>query len=59
MACCVAVGCSNRKNRERVSFYRFPTENERRQRWIAAVKRDNWLPTEHSRLCSQHFVSGK
>uniref|UniRef100_A0A667ZMG6 THAP-type domain-containing protein n=1 Tax=Myripristis murdjan TaxID=586833 RepID=A0A667ZMG6_9TELE len=29
------------------------------KRWIAAIRRDHWTPTEHSRLCSEHFVSGK
>ncbi|XP_076312763.1 uncharacterized protein LOC143226115 isoform X4 [Tachypleus tridentatus] len=30
---------------------------DRRRRWIAAVNRKNWTPTEHTRLCSKHFVS--
>ena len=26
--------------------------------WVEAVKRVGWEPTEHSCLCSAHFVSG-
>ncbi len=31
----------------------------RRGRWIAAIKRANWRPTEYSFVCSAHFVTGK
>ncbi|KAK8773392.1 hypothetical protein V5799_012078 [Amblyomma americanum] len=48
-------------------FHKFPGreyERERRQRWIAAVRRRNadgspWVPTRNSRVCSYHFVDGK
>uniref|UniRef100_A0A3P9LUP1 THAP domain-containing protein 1 n=1 Tax=Oryzias latipes TaxID=8090 RepID=A0A3P9LUP1_ORYLA len=57
---CVAVGCHNRKTPDsRLSFYRFPRDKDRKQRWIAAVKRAVWQSTDASRLCSEHFVSGK
>ena len=57
---CCAVGCSNRSSRGYgISFYRFPTDKERRSLWIAAVKRKNWTPTKHSWLCSRHFISGR
>uniref|UniRef100_A0A1A8PLH0 Si:dkey-56d12.4 n=3 Tax=Nothobranchius TaxID=28779 RepID=A0A1A8PLH0_9TELE len=59
MACCVATGCSNRSNRKDLSFYRFPKDLERRTLWISAVNRGQWEPTEYSRLCSQHFISGE
>ena len=57
---CCAFGCNSRqKSSSGVHFYRFPANKERRQRWIAAVRRDNWEPTIYSRLCSRHFISGK
>lgn len=56
---CVAFGCNNRSRQSSIPFHRFPLDRERRQRWITAVKRDNWTPSEHSRLCGAHFVSGK
>ncbi|XP_060776626.1 peroxynitrite isomerase THAP4-like [Neoarius graeffei] len=57
-ACC-AVGCHNRQGqRAGLSFYRFPTDPDKRAKWIAAVKRHDWEPTEYSRLCSDHLISG-
>ncbi|KAK3889587.1 hypothetical protein Pcinc_006435 [Petrolisthes cinctipes] len=31
---------------------------ELREKWIAAVKRDGWQPTLYTRLCSDHFAKG-
>ncbi|XP_047227319.1 uncharacterized protein LOC124871801 [Girardinichthys multiradiatus] len=59
MACCVAVGCSNRSDRKDLSFYRFPKDPERRTLWVVAVSRLNWSPTDYSRICSKHFISGQ
>ena len=42
-----------------VSFFRFPVDTQQRDRWIAALRREDWLPTQYSRVCSAHFVSGK
>ncbi|XP_047242653.1 uncharacterized protein LOC124881164 [Girardinichthys multiradiatus] len=54
---CCAVGCDNKKGDPNISFYRLPKEEERRQRWLSAIRRANWTPTASSRLCSAHFVS--
>ncbi|XP_016316448.1 uncharacterized protein LOC107668905 [Sinocyclocheilus anshuiensis] len=57
---CVVAGCRNRRTPGTLlSFYRFPRDPERKQRWIAAVNREGWVPNEGSRLCSTHFISGK
>ncbi|XP_026768610.3 uncharacterized protein LOC113526053 isoform X1 [Pangasianodon hypophthalmus] len=57
---CVVAGCRNRRTPgTALSFYRFPRDPERKQRWIAAVNRKGWVPNEGSRLCSTHFISGK
>ncbi|KAF7709366.1 uncharacterized protein LOC124383076 [Silurus meridionalis] len=57
---CVVAGCRNRSTPgTALSFYRFPRDPERKQRWIAAVNRKGWVPNEGSRLCSNHFISGK
>ena len=43
---CCAVGCSNRRGRkEGLSFHRFPEDEERRRKWVAAVNRKDWHPT--------------
>ena len=56
---CCAVSCTNRYRKgSGVHFYRFPDDKERRAKWIAAVARKNWEPTEDSWICSAHFVSG-
>jgi len=54
------VGCHNVfvKN-SGISFYRFPTDKEKRERWIAAVKREGWTPNENTWICSEHFITGK
>lgn len=58
-ATCAAIGCSNNKAlKRRLTFYYFPKKTSRRQEWAAAMKRKNWSPTDHSRLCSEHFISG-
>lgn len=37
-------------------FYRFPRNVELRQRWIDAVRRDNFVPSKTAVLCSAHFA---
>uniref|UniRef100_A0A3B5A6I6 Uncharacterized LOC103371902 n=1 Tax=Stegastes partitus TaxID=144197 RepID=A0A3B5A6I6_9TELE len=55
---CVVAGCRNRRTPgTSLSFYRFPRDPERKQRWIAAVNREGWVPNDGSRLCSTHFIS--
>ena len=56
---CCAFGCTNRKTKDsQKQFFRIPADPDQRQRWIAAINRDNWSPTEYSRLCSDHFIEG-
>uniref|UniRef100_A0A672IUE4 THAP domain-containing protein 1 n=1 Tax=Salarias fasciatus TaxID=181472 RepID=A0A672IUE4_SALFA len=41
---CVVAGCRNRRTPgTALSFYRFPRDPERKQRWIAAVNREGWV----------------
>lgn len=57
--CCV-VGCHNVfKKNSGIQFYRFPTNPEKRSKWIAAVKRDDWAPNDNTWIYSTHFVTGK
>lgn len=59
---CVAFGCSLRSGTNELSlvkFYRFHKSLERKNRWVQAVKRRDWNPTTHSRVCSKHFVTNK
>uniref|UniRef100_A0A8C4HEU1 THAP-type domain-containing protein n=1 Tax=Dicentrarchus labrax TaxID=13489 RepID=A0A8C4HEU1_DICLA len=46
-----AVGCDNSKSKKTGHmFYNIPINTERRHKWLVAIKRDHWTPTEHSRL---------
>jgi len=59
--CCV-VGCHNVFIKGKIPFYRFPSAKRypvKRSKWIAAVKRDYWVPNSSTWICSEHFVTGK
>ena len=57
---CVAYGCNNVASKEDgISLHRFPKNPERRKQWninIAATRADWTDASEHSVLCSAHFV---
>ena len=57
---CYAVGCNNRTTKaSTVGFFRFPAfPEDRRKRWIQAMRRDKWMPSKWSRVCGSHFVTG-
>ncbi|KAG8173931.1 hypothetical protein JTE90_014540 [Oedothorax gibbosus] len=54
---CVAFGCYKNSSKKiaGITFHRFPKEEILRKEWAKAVKRDNWNPSKHSVLCSEHF----
>ncbi|KAM4728869.1 uncharacterized protein FYW61_011697 [Anableps anableps] len=54
MGYCVAFGCTNGGG-SGVSFFSFPKDPRRRKIWVDAVRRKDWKPTKHSKLCSDHF----
>ncbi|XP_062610693.1 uncharacterized protein LOC134272484 [Saccostrea cucullata] len=37
---------------------RFPKDAKKRRLWLRALNRDGFVPSEHSCVCSEHFVSG-
>uniref|UniRef100_A0A8C5E8W4 THAP domain-containing protein 1 n=1 Tax=Gouania willdenowi TaxID=441366 RepID=A0A8C5E8W4_GOUWI len=54
---CVVSGCRNRRTPgTSLSFYRFPRDPERKQRWVAAVNREGWEPNDGSRLSVSSLV---
>ena len=58
-SCCV-IDCTNRFiSASGVHFFRFPEHDPKRTAWINAIRRKNWTPSESSRVCSVHFLSGK
>ncbi|XP_045765228.1 THAP domain-containing protein 2-like [Maniola jurtina] len=57
---CEAVFCASRSTKgglkaPELSFHRFPTCPEVRNAWLRAIRRENWEPKIHARLCSKHF----
>ena len=55
-----AFGCTNRYfSGTKKHFFRIPANEDQRIKWIAAINRKNWTPTEGTRLCSDHFTTGK
>ena len=70
---CAIVGCSKRSDREKDrSYFCLPKVTQkqgeegrilskrRRKRWVSAINRSDLnLSAHHSRVCSDHFISGK
>ncbi|XP_044745991.1 THAP domain-containing protein 2-like isoform X4 [Coccinella septempunctata] len=38
-----------------IAYDEFPLNPKRRALWIQAIKRENWQPSPHARICSIHF----
>ena len=54
-----AFGCSIRamKNNYR-AFHKFPLNNsELCKKWIVSIKRETFIPIEHSHICSDQFFT--
>ncbi|XP_064467904.1 E3 SUMO-protein ligase ZBED1-like isoform X2 [Ornithodoros turicata] len=54
MPCCCVPQCSN-NTKKGWRLFRVPRETERRNKWCAQIKRDQWQPTRSSYVCSAHF----
>jgi len=56
---CSAYGCRSgyhsQASDKTVTFHAFPSDPEIRGRWIRANPRKDFVPTQHSRICSLHF----
>ncbi|XP_015903472.1 uncharacterized protein [Parasteatoda tepidariorum] len=59
---CCAFGCNNSSARSEclekgISFHKFPLENKDLLKiWLSALKRANFKPNIHSKICSEHFT---
>jgi len=42
-----------------MTLFRFPEGESQRDAWVRAIRRENWMPNEDSRLCQLHFISGR
>ena len=41
--------------RQFVRYYRFPKNAELSKQWVIRLKRDQWVPSLYSKVCSDHF----
>ncbi|XP_039615634.1 THAP domain-containing protein 1 [Polypterus senegalus] len=55
---CSAYGCKNRYHKDKnISFHKFPLARpDVCDKWVAAMRRNNFKPTKYSNICSQHFT---
>ncbi|KAM8909378.1 THAP domain-containing protein 5-like [Spinachia spinachia] len=50
-------GTSSRQDNKRISFYPFPLQDKPRlQKWVCNMRREEWTPSRHQYLCSEHFT---
>ncbi|KAG0443270.1 hypothetical protein HPB47_015108 [Ixodes persulcatus] len=59
MTCCIPhCGSSRRKPGQEGNFalHEIPSDPDERASWLQAIKRDDWLPSTYSMVCSRHFV---
>ncbi|XP_035465697.2 THAP domain-containing protein 5-like isoform X1 [Scophthalmus maximus] len=56
-ACINRGGSAPRRDDKRVSFYPFPLQDKPRLRkWVDNMRREEWTPSRHQCLCSEHFT---
>lgn len=56
--CCVP-GCNgNYKNGPKVHVFGFPKDASLRQKWLKSIPRDNFEPTNNTKVCEAHFPEG-
>ncbi|KAJ8732357.1 hypothetical protein PYW08_015087 [Mythimna loreyi] len=61
MVSCAVANCKNTsakisKNKDGITFHRFPRDKGRRKQWELAVNREEaWSSTASSAVCSEHF----
>ncbi|XP_046400287.1 THAP domain-containing protein 1-like isoform X2 [Ischnura elegans] len=54
---CCAQGCKERFVKgSGISFHGFPSDGELKKKWVIALKRDKFVPTVYTRICSKHFT---
>ena len=57
---CYVINCARRFEKgSGITFLRIPDREPKRSAWIDAIRRKNWVPSEHERVCSENLLSGK
>nr|CAD7578481.1 unnamed protein product [Timema californicum] len=57
VASCSAYNCQERyvKGGD-ITFHSFPKNEELKKKWVLLTRRQNFIPTQASKLCSKHFT---
>ncbi|XP_047116143.1 uncharacterized protein LOC124796100 [Schistocerca piceifrons] len=54
--CCVPRCRGNYGTGPKVMLFSFPKDANLRWKWLSAIHRDNFQPTEHTKVCELHFT---
>ncbi|XP_049269019.1 uncharacterized protein LOC119382267 [Rhipicephalus sanguineus] len=54
--CCVPQCRGNYDSTYKVRVFRFPQDDELRRKWLRAIPRDSFIPSQYSRVCELHFA---
>ncbi|MEQ2285388.1 hypothetical protein AMECASPLE_031211 [Ameca splendens] len=55
--CCVPFCIASTKSNSYLSFHTFPKDTELQKQWAVKIRRDHFIVTNTSRVCSRHFVT--
>ena len=57
MVMCCVKNCNNRSGTgsSKISFYKFPKDAVLRKSWLDRINRENFTPSIHAKVCSEHF----
>ena len=59
---CIVFGCNtgygNQKNEEKIQSFPIPPLSKRglRAQWLERISREDFKPSDHSRVCAKHFA---
>uniref|UniRef100_A0A8D0CTF1 THAP-type domain-containing protein n=1 Tax=Sander lucioperca TaxID=283035 RepID=A0A8D0CTF1_SANLU len=56
--CCVPLCTNSSRYNSILSFHRFPVDEEVKSVWTAKIRREDFSPTDGTRVCSVHFLPG-
>ncbi|XP_039869405.1 uncharacterized protein LOC120722458 isoform X3 [Simochromis diagramma] len=56
--CCVPLCTAGGRFNKMLSFHCFPKDPELRAQWLIKIRRDGFIVTTSSRVCSRHFETG-
>ena len=53
--CCVPLCANTARLNGYISFHVFPKDKDQRAKWLAKVRRDNFVVTRDTKVCGRHF----